>query len=217
MVFEQALRLAAAIDLDPKSDSCRTTMDRRAFIPAPNVDIGLAGPKMSGGVSFTFAKIQPMVQDDQIRAVFPAILKHFNKSILFLRAQLPANGIDLEEVEVKIAAQFDKHLCSGLFMLRGVTEAIWTEPDTEPTPEGLCLLGKRTKAVWELLLEAVRIHAAIPAGSVDGTGVQRINVQIHSVVIMEPFKKLQIREGLLLGGTFVRIIDPREIMAERRG
>ena len=212
VIFDEPFGLTTAVHRHAELDGSDPVVSSGAFISTPDVDVGLAGPEVSGGVGLTFAKVEPVVQHDQIRAIFPAFLEHFNEGLLFLWAQLAADGVHLEEVEIEIPAKFHEHVGAGLFLLWGISEAVRPEPDTEATVEGFRFGGEWAEAVGELLLETLRVHAAVAARGIDGSCVQRVDIERHAVVVMQPFEKIQIREGLLLGGALVGVIDPRKIM-----
>ena len=89
-----------------------------------------------------------------------------------------------------------------------IAEAIRTEPHAKTATERFRFFSKRTETVWELFLETFRIHAAVAAGSIYSTGIKSVDIEIHSIVVMEPLEKIQIRECLLFSRAFICVVNP---------
>jgi hypothetical protein len=54
---------------------------------------------------------------------------------LLLLSELTANGVDLEERKLIVAAQLDHDLDPSLFLLGGVAEPIRTGPHSQPASD----------------------------------------------------------------------------------
>jgi len=48
--------------------------------------------------------------------------------------------------------------------------------------------------------------------AIDVAGVEGVDVELHLVFVVEPLEELQIGQRLRLGGTFIPVADPREIL-----
>ena len=71
---------------------------------------------------------------------------------------------------------------------------------------------KWPKAVGELAPERIRIHVAVPACLIDRPCAYHINIQHHSILIVEPFKKIEIDHRLLFGASLVGVFYPGKVL-----
>ena len=200
MILQQPFRPAGpAIKRHTQRDGPGAIVRGGRLIVSPEVNIRFVTPEFGGRVGEAIAEIQAMIQHDQVRAVFPTFLEHVDKRRLLLGAQLAADRIHLEQVKIVIPAQLDQHVRARTLLLRRIAETIRPQPDAEATPERLGFLGNRAKSVWEILLEPVRVDAAVAARSINGPGVERVDVQVHAVFVMKPLEEIQIGQSLPLG------------------
>ena len=214
MILDQPFRFSRRIiERHSEFEGDGAIVGSRLIVAPPDVDVGFAGPEFGGGVGKSFAEIQAVVQHDQVRGEFPAFLQHVDKGSLFFLAELAAHRVHFEEVEVVVPAQLDQHVGPRLFLLRRIAETVRSQPDTETATERFGLFGDRPETVRKLFLEALGIDAAVAARSVDGSGVERVDVEIHAVFVMQPFEEFQIGQRLVLGRALVGVVDPREIVA----
>ncbi len=72
----------------------------------------------------------------------------------------------------------------GLFFGRCVAKAVRAEPHAKATTERFGFFVDGVQAVGVVLLESLGVDAAIVSRRVDGSGVERVDIQFQSVLVM---------------------------------
>ena len=74
-------------------------------VDAEHVDVGFhALPEKGGGIGLGALEAQPVVQQDQVRAVLPAPDHHLDEGVFLLGPQRAAHRVELEERELEVPA-----------------------------------------------------------------------------------------------------------------
>ncbi len=195
-------------------------MGGRPTVGHEDVDISLdAFPQRDGCRAVGGAELHPMVLDDEIGTKNPAGFDGPAKEILFLRPQLPGHGIKLEGDEVVVPAERYEHVQARFFFLRSVAEAVGSHPHAQPAAEPGRLFDEGREAARKLGLELLGIQRSVMIGDetpdsgrigavIDVAHVERIDVELQAVFIMEPLEKLQIDKRLGFGRPLVLAVDP---------
>ena len=174
-----------------------------------HIDVGLCpAQQVSGGVACGIPQVQSVVEQDEIGCNLPHAGHHAVKGTIFLRPQLAAYRIHLEQPETVVPHQSHHHLLPFVRFLFGGAEAVRAAPQAEVNAHVGRFLAQGRKALWKLFAETVRTGGTVHLGSVHRPGIKGVDVDLHPVCVLQPAEKVQIDARLGIRGSFVRIVDP---------
>ena len=157
-------------------------------------------------------EIQAVVEKHEIGRKSSDFGHHAVERLVFVLAQLSADGIHFKKTEVVILHQTCHHVGTLLGLGFAVAETVGSAPYPQPRVHIGRLSAQRTEAFGELPFETVGLSAAIHFGTVDGSCVKCVDVEFHAILVVEPAEEVEINPCLLCCSTFVGVVDPREVL-----
>ena len=167
-------------------------------------------PEEGGRIGHSDSEPEAVVEQYEIGRILAAFLHHLDEQGLMLLGELSAYTVDLELSKVEIAAERYHLLGARLCAFLGVAESVGTAPYSEAGSDLCSGLCDRTVAVRILLLELFGFSEKLicACASVEVSGIPCVDLETHSVCIVEITEIVEIYEGLSLGGAFVRAVYP---------
>ena len=192
------------------SEHICAVMHGGALVVYQNIGVCFAAvPQKSGYVFFGFIKIQPVIQHDKVGGIFSAVGKHFTEQICLFGAKRSAYAVKLEQRKAVIAAEMHKKIIPRLLRLLRVAVAVGRTPKPHADAELQRGFNDFRVAVRILPAKLFAFYIAVCSRrAVEIARVPCVYPQLHAENTVHILKKSQIRQRLLLGRSFVRVVYP---------
>ncbi len=191
----------------------------RVIVGGMDVHIGFRPlPEEGGDVALGGIQVQPVVQDDEVRGILPALPEHPPEDVGLFLPERAADAVQLEEGEAVFPAEIHHEAVPALLLLGGVAEAVRGTPEPQPDAGFRRLLRDGTVAAGILGAELFAFRISVALGrSVEIAGVPGVDSDLHAVFPLQPGEEVEVQHGLPFRGALVGVVDPGEILGYRRG